>query len=243
MAVFGNIRTDDCVAVNDKFRIDVTGTWKTQDEPELTLIEIEPYNGYGFIDVSNDGYLDWAYVTSGSKTISLRITNDNGTFFFLQEIEAKTEEMDCCLADDSCFEVYEVDIAKYLPCYRTSFKYVHRKVASSIIDCINRMGLGNPLIGKIDPKNPSSSCDRFLVTCDHLKGNETVRKWATFHALELIFSSLSSKVDDYFSDKSRLYCAMANDVKNSPNLYIDFNLDGEIDYSETVNWCKKLVLK
>lgn len=232
MAVFGVIKSDDCVSLNDRFRIDATFSWITSNEPEITSLQIEPDAGFGFIDVTPDRYLDWAYDTAGTKTISLRIENGTGSFVFERTILVKTEDEDCCLANDSCLLVYENDVMKYLSCERTSFKYVHRKVAECIIDCLNRSGI-----------NDRVGCGVNSISCDQLKNNTSIERWATLYALDLIFSSLSSKVDDFFNDKSKLYRSMALDIQQSPNLYIDLNNDGQIDSGESINWCKRLELK
>lgn len=238
MAIFGSIKVDSCIALNDKFRIDASFTWATPDEPDFNSVEIEPFSGHGYIDVTSDRFLDWAYTTPGQKTITLRIMTNVGVQQFTKTVDVKTEEQDCCLANDECLRSYEPDICKWLPCERTSYKWIHRKVATCIVDCINRMGVSERKGYPVDPKNPI--CKLEPITCDQLKNNPQIEKWATFWALELILSSMSARPDDIFAEKAEFYRSLAKDAGNAPNLYIDFDGDGQLERSENISWFRPI---
>jgi hypothetical protein len=78
MAIFGVLESDPIVQVSDKIRLKADRSFVSKDEAAITLVEIEPVAGNGFIDVtgssSSDWYLDWSYSTDGTAVTSLRIT-------------------------------------------------------------------------------------------------------------------------------------------------------------------------
>ena len=80
--IFPNLILENIVQENDKTRLDATKSFISKDEAAVTLVEIEPYTGAGYIDVtgtsSKDWYLDWSYPTDGNKTVTVRITTDGG---------------------------------------------------------------------------------------------------------------------------------------------------------------------
>ena len=80
MAIFGVLDFDPVVQVNDKIRLKAIRSFVSKDEAAITLVEIEPVAGNGFIDVTdadpNELFLDWSYATDGTAVVSLRITTD-----------------------------------------------------------------------------------------------------------------------------------------------------------------------
>ena len=73
--IFGVIKTDDQVYSGDKIRIDVSGSFLTPDLTFATVShEISVDAGVTWYNVSAKKYVDWIFTTTGTKTISLRLS-------------------------------------------------------------------------------------------------------------------------------------------------------------------------
>ena len=73
--IFGVIKSDDKVFTGDKLRIDASQSFLT---PALSFAvvshEVSVDGGATWHDISAKKYIDWIFSTSGTKTISLRIS-------------------------------------------------------------------------------------------------------------------------------------------------------------------------
>lgn len=240
--IFCCFDTDKCVALNDKFRVDVSQSYATPEEGAFTLIEIEPETGGGFIDITEAQYIDWQYSVSGTKTVSVRLTTELGTVK-TDTIEIEAKEDECFLADDDCLKALEPEIYKYLPCDRCSYTYVHRKVVELIIDDLTCKGVFKESKGMMDVKNPLDGCKLEKITCEQLVGSDQIKRWATYWALEIIFCGMTNSKDDLFYSKMEKYASKRKSAGNAGVLIFDQDGDGEIEKHEGISWNKKLWLK
>ena len=58
MAIFPNAELEEVVQVDDKTRLDARKSFVSKDEADVTLIEVEPEAGSGFIDVTGSSFKD-----------------------------------------------------------------------------------------------------------------------------------------------------------------------------------------
>ena len=64
MAIFPHIELEDIVQVNDRTRLSAIKSFVSKDEAAVTLVEIEPESGSGFIDVTGAKQADWFWTGS-----------------------------------------------------------------------------------------------------------------------------------------------------------------------------------
>lgn len=225
MAIFGDIKNEIYVQVNDKTRIDCSGSYVTKGNADITLVEIQPYTAAGYIDVtgasSNDWYLDYEYSTDGDKTVTLRITTDGAPSTFTSTITVLTVTNDKLLSNDADLQLHEPDILKYIREGRNSYLDVHRRSRDLILDWLNENG-------HVD-KNGAALTKAALVN------TEEFRKWSTYLALRLIFDGISNQVDDIFAIKARRYDSFANEARNRAILRVDIDGSGTVGNNEGVN--------
>jgi len=216
MAIFPHIDTEDIIQVNDKLRIDASKSIASKGESAITLVEVEPEAGSGFIDITGtsfrDWYLDWEYATDGTKTISLRITTDGLPTSETLDIECVTEVDDKLFASDYDLEVYENDIRKWVQPGRNTFKNIHRLAQTDILEWLYRNGY--------------TARDGEKLTLDAILDTEEVREWSIFLALSFIFETLSNSVGDIFEQKARGYRSRMLTARRRSILRLDLNGDG-----------------
>ena len=82
MAVFPFIESEDILQTNDKTRINLSKSFVSKDESQITNVEVKPSLSESFISVynqdENEWFLDWSYIgdTTRVETITARITTD-----------------------------------------------------------------------------------------------------------------------------------------------------------------------
>lgn len=229
MAIFGCILTDDCVQVDDRFRIWVDKNTVTPDEDAISMVEVSTDGGITFYNVSDDLYLDWQYSAAGTYEIQSRVTAGANSEVFTQEIVVKTEEEDCLFANDEDLRALEPTLYDCLECYRCSYKYIHRQVRKCLMDCLLREGL------------LWDGCTEVELTT--LKTSHQLRKLATYWALELIFMSFSKSTDDFYYDRAKHYRRLRNETYGSYRVYFDKDQDGVTESHEYSVRCNRLVRK
>lgn len=216
MAIFPKIECDSAIQVNDKFRIDASKTYISKGESAITLIEIEPEAGAGFINVTaaspKNWFLDWEYLTSGVKTLSLRVTTNGLPVTVTKDVECLSSVNDRLFSDDSDLVAIEHNILKYVPEGRSSFKYIHREAQSQILEWLWINGF--------------RATDNSRITKDQVIDLAEVKFWAKYLALRLIFSDLSNAIDDVFDKKSKQYEVQEHRWRENAGLKLDFNKDG-----------------
>lgn len=230
---FSLIDCDAVVQVNDKIRIDASQCFGTV---AITNVEIQPEAAESFYTVFNSGdtsrwYLDWLYVASGAKVISVRVTDAGGNTTTTKSITVVTEASDYLFSNDDELKVQEPDIMKWLPAGRSSYKFVHRKVQDAIITEIYKSGI--------------SSTDGTKITKTQVIDVKEVQDWATFEALRIIFAGISNAIDDVFARKSDMYKSesIAMRALAMNRLAIDYNKSGAVTSSEHVGFGSAALVK
>lgn len=227
MAIFGNLELEKIIQVSDKTRLDAKKSFVSKDEAAITMVEIEPEAGNGFIDVSgssspldsDDWFLDWEYSgATRTVTVSLRITTDGAPETFTETIEVITEADDKLFSGDQDIMALENNILRYVKPGRNTFKDFHRKSQTLILDWLNDLGV--------------RTFEREKITKDNVVELDEVRKWSERMTLRLIFQSISNKVDDVFALKAAEYEKLEADARNRSEIRLDLNNDGTIDKNE-----------
>lgn len=231
MAIFGIIECDLVVQENEKIKIDCSKSFITQDEDPVTMVEIEPYSGSGFINVTPTPanavasyYLDYIYSSAGSKVISLRITTDGAPVTVTKTITVITALVDSLFSSDNDLRAIEVDIMKWLPKGKSTWNFVHRKVQEKILTELY--------------KSQIMANNNVKLTATEVIDKAEVREWATYLALSIIFYSISNSVDDIFVRKAMAYGKQASEYMNySMNvLALDYNKDGNLTSAEKLDF-------
>ena len=224
MAIFGILESDPVVQVNDKIRLKAVRSFVSKDEASITLVEIEPEAGNGFIDVtgndSDDWYLDWSYATDGTAVSTLRITTDGAPVTTTLNVTVVTAADDKLFSTDADLLKYETEIMDLLPDGYSSFNFMHRKAQQLILDWFNEEGyraVGNA-----------------KITADEILDADEVRKWSEAWTLSLIYNDNSNSIDDKFKEKSNDYKSLAVDARRRSVIELDLNKDGEITDGEFI---------
>jgi len=224
MAIFGVLESDPIVQVNDKVRLKAMRSFASKDEAAVTLVEIEPIAGNGFIDVtgtsSDEWYLDWSYATDGIVVVSLRITTDGAPVTTTLSVSVITAADDMLFSDDADLLRYETDIMSLLPDGYSSFNYEHRKAQTVILDWINEEGYR------------ANGNDK--ITKEEVLDHDEVRKWSEATVLSFIYNDNSNSIDDKFAEKSKYYDSVSVDAKRRSVLELDLNKDGTITDGEFI---------
>ncbi len=223
MAIFPKVRVDKVVQADDGLRLDATSTFVSKDEAAITLVEIEPESGNGFIDVTGtkqkDWFLDWQY-SGASRTVdvTVRVTTDGAPVTHTEQIQVVTAADDKLFSDDYDLLVKEEDIIKWLPDGRTSFKYKHRQAQTMIIEDFNERGV-------VDSDGEKLTKDAFVDL-------EEVRQWSLNLTLSLIFKDNSNVVGDIYDLKANEYMSEALSHKHRAYFRLDIDGDGNISTGE-----------
>lgn len=219
MPAFIDVKHEETLQVNDKTRIDISSTFSSSD---ITLDEfkIEPEAGAGFIDVTSNKYLDWAYSSDGDKVVTVEVLESavsKGTL--TATISVVTEADDKLFSNDSDLTEIEDDILNYIRKGRSSYKDKHRQAQKRIIDSLDRRRLfdqnGNRL------------------TKEDLYSIDEVKQWSTYLTLQVIYEGLRTDPDDLYTQKADTYRSLAKSAEHSAVIRLDVNQDGNED--KTVN--------
>lgn len=223
MAIFGIIKNEAIIQVDDKTRIDVSKSFVSKDEAAITLIEIEPESGNGYIDVtgsdSRDWFLDWVYSgTTRAETINLRITTDGAPSIFTATIQVNTAVDDKLFSGDSDILSKRDDLLKYLKPGKSSFLNFHREARNQILSRLDDEG-------KTDINGDRLTADAFV-------DNEEVREISAFWTLALIFRNFSNAIDDVHDRDANAYMGDVSRKWNRAFLRYDRDGDGDINQGE-----------
>jgi hypothetical protein len=219
---------DAVVQVSDKTRLDASLSFVAKGSSDITLVEIKPSDTDSFIDITGDDgtaenwYLDWAYATAGEQTVSLRITTDGSPVTITKTITVLTEAEDGLLSSDEDIKALEHDIMSFLPRGKNSFKYMHRKAQTLILDYLN--------------KNGYYDSDGAMLTKEALVQKEEYRTWSKFMVLRLIFFDQSNQPDDIYDVKSKYYRELEESARQRVQLPIDTDGDGEVESQENIRF-------
>lgn len=226
MAIFPHIELEDIVQVNDRTRLSAIKSFVSKDEAAVTLVEIEPESGSGFIDVTGakqaDWFLDWEYATGGMKTVSVRITTDGAPVTETATIQALTLVDDKQFCTDQNLVANEHDILKWVRQGRNTHKDVIRRAKKMIMKDLEEFGVTDSEGNKLT--------EAAIVDI------EEVREWATYLSLYIIYKTSSNANEDVFKAKAADYWGKAKQSKNRSFFKFDYNGDGTIDKDEWVTF-------
>lgn len=224
MAIFIDAKVEPVVQVDDRLRIDVSDTLIPKGETAPTSVKIKPEASGSFIEVysskQSEWWLDWVYLTAGSKVVSVEI--DNGTVFSKDfAVEVVTSATDSLFSSDQDLFNIEPDLIKYLPKGKSSFLWMHRKAQAEILEQLYKDGF----LGSDGEK---------LTKAEILDVSE-VKQWSTYMTLRSIFRFLSNQSDDVFDKKSKEYQNLEHMWRNLAVLKIDIDRSGALDDGESFN--------
>jgi hypothetical protein len=236
MAIFPFIESESLIQVDDKFRIDCSKSYISKGEEAITLVEVEPHTGDGFIDItgaaplnSANWFLDWQYATDGEKVVSLRITTDGAPVVVTKTVNVMTADDDRLFADDKDLVAIESSVLKYVPKGKTTFKYIHREAQGQILEWLYLNGYRR--------------YDGERVTKANVVNLENVKYWAIYVALRLIFEDLSNQTDDIFERKAKKYMQDEHKARENALLELDLNNDGTQSPGEGFNMTTRNLIR
>lgn len=224
MSYFIQVQCPAQAQVGDKVRISLSESFLTQDEAAVTLVEIEPDTGVGFVDVTNVDqtrwYLDWAYDSANTKTVTARVTTDT-VYTKTQSIEVLTFAADSLFSSDQDLKSYEPDILKWLPIEYSNWNHIHRECQRNILNHLDELRIYKP--------------DGSKFQASDILHKSEVRRLSAYMALRMIFSGLSNQVDDIFNDKRLQYKELEKMARNRNYLTLDLDGDGIEDGNEKID--------
>ena len=223
--IFPNAVLEPIVQVNDRTRLDATRSFATQDEADISLVEIEPFAGDGFISVStttdkDEYFLDWEYTTEQTETVSVRITTDGSPVTVTKTLSIVTAATDSLLSNDQDLVLHEPEILCQVREGRNSFLDIHRQAQKMMLDWLFDRGWRD------------INGDRILKAA--LINVEDLRRWSSFRVLELIYEGLSQQVDDEFKQKAHHYSNLAMAARGKALIEMDLDGDLAVDIHEGV---------
>lgn len=213
--IFPVLKLEDVVQVDDQTRLDASKSYITPDEASITLIEIEPDTGLGFIDVTSSMYLDYQYSTDGNKSVSVRITTDGSPLTLSKTLPIISAADDRLFSSDEELTSHESDILEYVKPGRNSFLNFHRNAQDRILTYLDEHRI--------------TDLDGNRLTKEAITDIEEVNDWSKFLTLRLIFGSLSNSIDDLFNAKAEQYRTLEGVSKNRSQLRLDKDGDGNTD--------------
>lgn len=226
---FPQLSYENYLQEKDRTRLDANKSFVTKNET-ITNVEIQPDTSESFISVfdiedptnrEEEWYLDWAYETEGTKTVSVRITTDIDNSEESYSIEVVTEETDKLFSDDADLYPYEPQINRYLPLGKSSYKYAHRASQRKIIAYLDEHRIWKR--------------DGSRYTKEDLIDIQDFKYWSIFQTLLLIFESSQINRDDIFQEKRQEYENDMLAARSRGALRLDNNGDGEIENQEILN--------
>lgn len=223
--IFPNLELESVVQVKDRTRLNGTKTFVSKDEEAITVVEIEPETGNGYIDVtgttSKDWYLDWEYATDGSKTVSVRVTTDGAPTVKTYEIEVIDVDDDKLFSNDQDLKTHETDILKWIQPGRNTYLDVHRRAQTLIFSYLDEKGITDQ--------------DGNKLTKAAVIDISEVKEWSTFLTLKLIFEGISNSTDDVFRFKAIEYAKKEYEARNRAVFRFDLNGDELLTSSDVTN--------
>jgi len=221
--IFPELKAESKIQTDDKIRLDATMCFVDKSESAITLVEIEPEAGNGFINVTGtkfkDWFLDWKYSgASRTVTATVRVTTDGAPVSKSISIQVLTPADDKLFSSDDDLLAIESEALKFLPEHRSSFLNVHRKAQELILSYLDESGFTND--------------DGSRITKDQVTEIEDVNKWSTYLVLWMIFQDISNKPDDTFAVKAKEYLGRSNFHKERSFIRLDLDSDGTADPGE-----------
>ena len=223
--LFPKIGAESVLQVNDKTRISGTRSYVSKDEAALTVVEIEPETGAGFIDVFSTSYknwyLDYEYATDGAKVVTLRVDNGSTPVTSSFTINVLTVADDNLFSSDDDISTVKTDVLRWLPSGKSSFKYVHRRAQTELMKFFDS-------IGKTD-------IDGLELTKAAIVDINEVKLWSTYLSLMLISNDFQNDVDDVFRAQVEGFNSEMLRWRKDAFVRLDIDGDGIVNKHEGVN--------
>ena len=213
MSIFPSIKVESVVQEFDKTRIDGSHSFVSTGSPAIQSVMIDP-DGSGYVDVTATMYLDWEYITTGTKHPKVKVTVVGGTFKEISgSILVRNAGSDHLFSTDEDLQNHEPDILKWLREGRNSYNDMHRRAQELILDTLYRLGYTDNEGNRLEAED----------IIDKLE----IREWSTFLTLHIIFFGLSNAVEDVFARKAAFYLKEAEMRRDSKSLKADLDGDGD----------------
>ena len=208
------------VQIDEKFRIDATKTFLHPGDANIQSITIQPEASGDTFTVTSDKYLDYAYDSAGTKTITVTLTHtgQGGAVTKTDTIEVVTEASENLFSVDADIISHEPDILNYLPDYKADYRYVHRLAQDRILSVLDERGI--------------TDNDGNRIVAADVKDIEECNDWSKFLVLQYIFESLSNAIDDIFHEKAMRYRDMVKQASNRAFLRLDYDGDGTLESTD-----------
>lgn len=223
--LFPKLILESTLQVGDKTRLNARQSYVSKDEAALTVVEIEPEAGAGFIDVfdasSKNWFLDYEYATDGAKVVTVRVDNGSTPVTSSFTINVLTEADDHLFSTDEDLVRLESDIMKYLPDGKSSYKNIHREAQLQILQYLYKIGIVDISGNKL--------------TKNAIVDIEEVRFWSKYVTHRIIFEDLSTSSGDFFQAKSERFGKEENEWRHASKVALDLNGDGTVDSTEGVD--------
>lgn len=219
--IFAKADLDSLIQTADMFRVDASGSFFSDGEI-ITELNIYPdfigdpatvFNVYAE-DCPEEWKLDWAYEIDGDYTVRVEIKTATETKFTDYPITAISEADDMLFSTDSMIYSYESELRRYLPEGRNSWKYLHRKAQTEILDYLYRNGILNP--------------DGTKIEKTQLIGDK-LDLWSTFETMLLIYQDLKVSNAELFNEKLADYSEKRTDARQRYIIAYDSDKDGDVD--------------
>jgi hypothetical protein len=226
--IFPYIETEEVVQIGDRTRLDASKTYASKGLLTITKVEIEPETGAGFIDVTgskaSDWLTDWEYLTAGTKTITIKVTDSDtptpSEYTRTGTIEVLTEADDALWSTDGDLVAEEPDVLKYVRRGRNTFKDIHREAQRQILQLLDRKGY------RIQ--------GRKIVAADLVDKSEAA-EMSKYLALYMIMAGQRSQTDDVYQAKADKYMSKYQIASQRQIIGIDLDGDGTVSEGEGVN--------
>lgn len=206
----------------DKTRLDASKSYAVGTDT-ITSIEIKPYAAASYIDVTALGYLDWQYTKTVPAdatevfTATVRINGALGTTKD-QTITVIKESSDLLFSTDAQLRSHEPNIMRFLKDGRATYKDIHRRAQTLILDWLSSQGYTNDLGNRI--------------TKDNITLVEELAQWSSAVVLRLIHEGVANAKDDVFMMKAHTYKGLENLYRDKAIVRLDLNADGVTDSNE-----------
>lgn len=228
--IFLNCLKESLVQVGDKTRIDVSRSFTSGET--ISSIKVIPEAGADEIEIHSQNqdkwYLDWAYTTSGTKTITIEASHAQVTVSQNYEIEVISEEEDNLYSTDEQIFTIESELKRYIPPGRNSFKNVHREAQARILNYLDRKRIWNT--------------DGEPYTKNQINLFGELSRWSLYETLFIIYNDLFISVGDKFAEKINQYKELRNIERDRASIRIDKNNSGTFDSGSEIQELKSFRL-
>lgn len=245
MSLFPVVDVDEVAQVGDRVRILADKSFKNQNETAYSAIEIKPEASASFINVTGDltkpephkkWYLDYAYDTAGTKTISLKITTSGlspSIVTVTRDISIVTAATDNLFSTDHQLKQIQEDIYKLLPEGRSSFKYKHRAAQKFILDWLWNNGYAKT----------STTGELTRFTAADIINTEFISDWSAYVVLRMLFYSSSNVPDDIFSKKAEMFLNNEERAREKVILRLDTDSNSTLESGEGIQVASRRLIR